>query len=261
MDQAGYVEQNLVEFFRHFARARASGEVREMQGVSIASCGASVHTFNGAFFSDPIGDSASLLERRIMTAAVHYMARGLRWAFWAADHKLDAALRKRSRAIFEAHGCELAYENPGLSAERLLPPIRRLQRLDFRPVSSEAERLDFSIVNAAAFRMPLEWCRELYDLEALWRGPFAGWVGYADGRPVTAAATLVTPDAMGLYCVATLPEKWRNGYGEAIVRHALERARETYSVERTVLQSSTQGMSLYRKMGYETVTRFRVYTR
>jgi hypothetical protein len=260
MDRAGSVEENLVEFFRHFARVRSSGEVREMPGVSIASCGASIHTFNGAFLSEPVAEGAGLLERRILTASVHYAARGLRWAFWAAEHKLPAAIRKKSRAVFQAHGLSLAYENPGMAADRLLPPLRRLPNLDFRRVEKEPERLDFCFVNAAAFRMPFEWCRELYDLEPLWNSRFTGWVGYVDGRPATAAATLAVSGAVGVYCVATLPEEGRKGYAEAVVRHALKKVREEHGFERTILQSSAEGLPLYKQMGYEVVTRFQVYS-
>ena len=46
------VERNLVEFFRHIARVRR-GELAELDGIWIASAGIQFHMFNTAFFSDP----------------------------------------------------------------------------------------------------------------------------------------------------------------------------------------------------------------
>ena len=66
-------------------------------------------------------------------------------------------------------------------------------------------RLAFSHVNSIAFRIPFEWCLELYDVDALWAGPFQGWVGFRNGEVVLTVATLVAGGATGLYAVATLP--------------------------------------------------------
>jgi ribosomal protein S18 acetylase RimI-like enzyme len=100
----------------------------------------------------------------------------------------------------------------------------------------------------------------LYDLEDIWTGGFAGYVGYANGQPVTAAATMAAAGAVGIYSVATLPHYERSGYAETIVRHALERAREVTGLERSALQSTAVALPLYQRMGYEVVTRFAVYT-
>ena len=65
---------------------------------------------------------------------------------------------------------------------------------------------------------------------------------------------------MGVYNVATVPDRQRRGCGEAVMRHALRRAREQHGIERTVLQSTAQGLRLYRRMGYSVVTNVAVYT-
>jgi hypothetical protein len=40
----------------------------------------------------------------------------------------------------------------------------------------------------------------------------------------------------------------------------LEKAREEHGLERTILQSTAQGMPIYQRMGYKTVTRVLVYS-
>jgi ribosomal protein S18 acetylase RimI-like enzyme len=81
-----------------------------------------------------------------------------------------------------------------------------------------------------------------------------------DGEPVSTAATVVASDAVGVYNVATVPGRQRCGFGEAVMRYALDRARERHGIERTVLQSTPQGFALYQRMGYDVVTRVAVYT-
>ena len=57
--------------------------------------------------------------------------------------------------------------------------------------------------------------------------------------------------------LAVEPESRRLGYGEAILRGALEQVGRPYS--QIVLQSSETGESLYRRMGFREVTRFSVF--
>jgi ribosomal protein S18 acetylase RimI-like enzyme len=49
------------------------------------------------------------------------------------------------------------------------------------------------------------------------------------------------------------------GCAETMMRHALSWARDTAGVEATVLQSTAQGLRLYKRLGYRAVTQFGVY--
>jgi predicted acetyltransferase len=61
---------------------------------------------------------------------------------------------------------------------------------------------------------------------------------------------------VGVYCVATLPGHERKGYAETMVRHAVARA----GLGQSILQATSPGFSLYRRMGYEVVTHFAIYS-
>ncbi len=63
-----------------------------------------------------------------------------------------------------------------------------------------------------------------------------------------------------MYNVATLPQQQRKGYGEAVMRYALEESRRQHGVERTILQSTPAGYRMYERMGFRTVTRIGVYS-
>ena len=260
MSPAEAVELSLLEFFRHFARVRKTGRVVELEGVSIASSGIEFYMFNAAFFSTPVAKDGEDLGRRISLAAECLGGDGDRWAFWAGAGSLQGVPEGYAPSAFRRQELHPAFRHPGMACEALAPPRRPLPGMEFRRVEDRSGRVEFARLNSHAFRIPFEWCLELYDLEALWTEDFVGHVGYVDGQAVCVAATLVAAEAVGVYSVATLPGHERKGFGEAITRHAVASAQRESGLTRSVLQATKPGVPLYRRMGYEQVTHFVVYT-
>src|SRR5712691_11098005 len=232
------VEENLRHSFRALASDRPSGDVREIAGVSIASAGTPFQMFNAAFLASPVTGPEDL-ERRIATARVHFHVRDLGWSFWVCADLLPPKLQPR--------------------AERMLPPRRALPEIEVRRVADESTRLAFCDVGCICFHVPLNWFREIFLCTPLWDSDFVGYVGYVNGEPVSTAATVTAAGAIGVYNVATLPGHRRRGHGEAVMRHAVERARQESGCERTILQATEHGLPLYLSMGYKTVTTVEVY--
>jgi ribosomal protein S18 acetylase RimI-like enzyme len=251
------VEANLRESFRILAAGRPGGEIRETPGVFIAHAGVTFQMFNAAFLSAPVSSELEL-ARRIADAAVFFQARGAPWAFWLCRGWLSKGLERRARLIFQKHGLRHVSEMPGMIAEEIGPPARRLPELDVRRVECEHSRRVFCEVGSACFHVPLAWFQEVFDTECIWTD-FEGYVGLLRGEAVSTAAVVVTGNVLGVYNVATLPEHRRRGYGEAVMRFALDRARERSGSSRTILQSTQQGLRLYERIGYRTVTAVDVY--
>src|SRR4029077_19550576 len=200
------------------------------------------------------------LDGRIATAQVHFAARGLSWSYWVCEDWLDKAARRRAGETFRKRGLYTATVLPGMLADALRPPVRELSAIEVRAVADDATWRDFCRIGAVCFNVPLEWFQEVFEDPRVWQDGFTGFVGYVDGEPVSTAATVVAAGAVGVYNVATVPGRQRRGFGEAVMRYALSRARDRHGIERTVLQSTPQGFSLYRRMGYAVVTRVAVYT-
>jgi ribosomal protein S18 acetylase RimI-like enzyme len=59
-----------------------------------------------------------------------------------------------------------------------------------------------------------------------------------------------------LFLVATAPEARRKGYGEAVVRLALQTAYEATGISRTVLHVTEAGYPLYLRLGYYPTVKF-----
>jgi GNAT superfamily N-acetyltransferase len=253
------VEENLRQSFRVLASSRAPGEVREAAGVTIASSGVTFQMFNAAFLSSPVVGERDL-DSRIATAKVHFTARGLSWSYWVCEGWLDKAARRRAREAFRKRGLYIATELPGMLAERLKSPVRELPRLDVRTVGDDSTWRAFCDIGSLCFNVPLVWFQEVFEDPRVWKNGFTGFVAYADGQPVSTAATVIAAGAVGVYNVATIPGRQRCGFGETIMRQALDHARDRYGIERTVLQSTPQGLRLYERMGYSAVTSVAVYT-
>jgi len=251
------VAANLRESFRAVAASRAPGEIRELRGVSIASAGVAFQMFNTAFLSASVPNEAEL-ARRIMLPSVHFDARGLEWAYWVCEDWLEARARRRSRQIFERHGLRHSVDLPGMVAERILPPVKPLPKLEIRRVGDAATRDAFCAIGSVCFHVPLPWFREVFDNDVVWER-FIGWVGYVDEEPVSTAATVMGGGAIGVYNVATMPEHQKRGYGETVMRHAVAEAQRRHGIEQTILQSTSAGHRLYERMGFRTVTSVAVY--
>jgi ribosomal protein S18 acetylase RimI-like enzyme len=252
------VADNLRESFRVIAASRGEGELRELRGVSIASSGVTFQMFNAAFLSSPVAHDTELAQR-IMLPKVHFNARGLEWAFWVCEDWMPPGTRRRSRVAFEKHGLRHSVDLPGMVADQVRPPVRRLPAIEVRRVAGGPTREAFSSIGSYCFHVPLPWFREVFDNESVWQR-FAAYVGYVDGEPVSTAAAVLGGGAVGIYNVATMPGHQRHGYGEAVMRHALEAAWREHGVTKTILQSTPAGFRLYERMGFRTVTRVSVYS-
>ncbi len=245
--------------FRLFASSHAGGELREMPGVTIASSGVMFSMFNAAFLASPV-EAEPEMDRRIAMADVHFGARGVGWSYWVCEGWLEAKVRRSAEDLFARHHLYLAATMPGMAAERVSEPVRALPALDIRRVEDGPTWSAFCEIGSTCFQVPIGWFREVFEEEGLWKNGLAGYVAYREGQPVSTAATVTNAGAVGLYNVGTLPGHQHRGYGEAVMRHALERAREEHGVERTILQSTKDGMRMYKRMGYVEVTKVAVYT-
>lgn len=88
--------------------------------------------------------------------------------------------------------------------------------------------------------------------------PIEYYVGYVDGKPVVRGLSCYFAQVAGLHWLSTLPSERRRGYGRAMQEYRLKRAKDLgYHI--AVLQASSEGYPLYRKLGYKECGLFREY--
>jgi ribosomal protein S18 acetylase RimI-like enzyme len=254
------VDRNLREAMRCYSFSTAEGEVREAPGLVIASSGIDYSVFNSAMFTSRVENLADL-DQRIAHAEVHFAARGLGWSCWVCDDMLAPTVQKMARHVFTKHGMRVVAQPPGMYAERLWPRDRRPARMEFRRVEDDRTRFDFADVASVVFALPFAISEKIYACESTWKSTMNGFVGYEAKKAVSIVSTVVADNAVGIYSLATLPQNQRSGYAETLMRYALETVHQETGIEKTVLQTTKSGISLYKRMGYKPVTTFTVYLR
>jgi GNAT superfamily N-acetyltransferase len=258
--EAELVDENLRACFRALASERDASLVRIVSGIELISLGVRFQMFNGAFLSGPVLSEGEL-ERRAISADLHFGKAGLKWSFWLCDSFLQPGAVRRAGEAFARHDLRCATEMPGMIALALPPAGHPLPDCEPRPTDRGAVLQEFREIGSSCFRVPLDWFSEVFDQRGTARTKFRAWVGYADGKAVATAATVVSAGAIGLYNLATLPEYRSRGYGESLMRQCIAEEIREHGNRPIVLQSTRSGLSLYKRLGFRTVTRFRVFVR
>lgn len=83
------------------------------------------------------------------------------------------------------------------------------------------------------------------------------WLGRVGGKPVGAAMSYRTDEAVGIFGVTTIASARRRGYGSALTRAAML----ADSGLPCVLAPSPEGEELYRRLGFQRVGELRIWTR
>jgi ribosomal protein S18 acetylase RimI-like enzyme len=88
----------------------------------------------------------------------------------------------------------------------------------------------------------------------------ASYLVSLDGRPASTAMAAVIDDVAGIYNVATIPEARGRGLGALATHLAMRRGGEL-GAKMAVLESSDMAYSLYERLGFREVGRYRVLVR
>lgn len=239
------------------ASSRPGGEIRELPGVTIASANVTFQMFNAAFLSTPAVTEAEL-NQRLLLAGMHFQTRGVEWAYWVCDDWVSPPARRRMRSLMEKQGLRHSTDLPGMVTEQVLPPVKALPAMDVRRVGSRATREAFCEIGSVCFHVPIHWFREVFENGAVWER-FMSYVGYVNGEPVSTTAIVLGGGVTGVYNVATLPGHQHRGYGETVMRHALDMTQREFGAGPVILQSTAAGNRLYQRMGFRTITRVSVW--
>jgi ribosomal protein S18 acetylase RimI-like enzyme len=86
----------------------------------------------------------------------------------------------------------------------------------------------------------------------------AAFVARVGDRPVACAMAVMSGAEAGVYWVATRPDARRRGIGELVTRAAV-RAGFERGARVVVLQSTEQGVPLYRRLGFSALTGYARY--
>jgi ribosomal protein S18 acetylase RimI-like enzyme len=242
-----------------YSRVSEHGHTTQLYGVEATSCGMDIAVFNAALLSAPA--SHADLQRVVAECSSYYRSKRLGWSFWLCEDLLQADTRVSSRSLFHKNGLTLVARPPGMYTEQIGPPARGSAGLECRPIHDDRTRLDFAHISSVVFALSFVSAKRIYSGPALWEPPMSGWVGYINDKPISVVTTVIAADTVGVYSLGTLPQHQGRGYGETLLRHAVEEARKETGITRSILQTTDEGFNLYLRMGYRVVTGFSVYTK
>jgi ribosomal protein S18 acetylase RimI-like enzyme len=251
------IEDNLRVAMRFFGEAASTGEVHVSGGAQMVYSGLDYGVFNIALLEQTIATERGLAAV-LADCGRFYRERKVRWSFWMCEDLLEPPARRHNREVFAEAGMRVISHAPGMVALSLAAPTRPLPEIECRAVTDAASRAAFTGLTVTCFDIPMAVARNVYEPESAWNGAYRGFMAVVDGVPVSIVALVRAGGALGVYSLGTMPEHRHKGYGEALLRAAVE-ASLSDGPEPLVLESTEAGYRLYRKLGFRDVTNFTVY--
>ncbi len=259
-------EWNLVQILRamqanmhlqmtYFAKYIPSMELVFEPDVTVVRSQIHDDTFNyvlSARFSD------SHVRDRISHVASLFKKFELPFSWWVGESDLPASLEDE----LKKQGFDFKEKNIGMYAE-----INNLllgsadSSIEFKRAENNSHLQDFSHIITAIGGNP-----NAFDLiyskipPTIYCGtaPLEMYVAYVGNEPVTSGILVSHANVVGIYYIATIPQQRRQGFGGSMMIHLLQRAKEKgYSI--AVLQASSQGRSVYEKLGFRSCCTFSEY--
>lgn len=138
--------------------------------------------------------TAGELGDQLARAAAFMRAQAQPGFLWLFEDLIDPPARDGLAGRLAAAGLEVAFTGHGMAGDLTVPEPRHAE-LEFRRVRTEQELLDYGTVNARAYGMGDDAARDALTGSKLWAGEAYAYLGYRDGVPVTAAATVAGPGA------------------------------------------------------------------
>ncbi len=170
-------------------------------------------------------------------------------------HPVEAEVKARGWAVAED---EPAFVMPDITAG-FSPAARGPASLALRPVRTEADRLTFQRVTAAAFGTTAEFADLIMPNLGFALDPDMHWVlGEWAGEPVAAGGYYRSGATAVVCCLATLESHRGRGIGAAITRAVLAHAADRGCTNAS-LRSGPKSVPLYERLGFRYVCQHRTY--
>lgn len=163
-------------------------------------------------------------------------------------------------AAAQEDGLNFVYEMPEMVCDHRVEERALPGNAEVEPVTSADQANAYWELTGQAY-VSLSFPPELFSyydrLDGLLADNVRAFLGFLDGKPVSAAMTVVHDDVAGIYWVGTLEEARGKGLAWATTAAATN-AGFDLGAELASLQASHMGEPVYARMGYETLYPYRL---
>jgi GNAT superfamily N-acetyltransferase len=210
---------------------------------------------NALFLTEELTD-AQVLQDRVQQAAAYLRARRNSGWFVVCLDNVSGAAKKSLPAILAEAKLAPAIPMTGMAGDILPLKAPGDPALRFERILDDTTIQDFAQLNCISYDVPIEASQSLVKEHTLWHEHAYGFVAYKGDEPVSTATAIVNEGCLFLFLVATMPAERRQGYAEAVVRHALQTGHEATGIRRTVLHATDAGYPVYLRLGYHPTVKF-----
>ena len=251
------IARNLRSAMSSYSRSTGQGCLMDLGPAVASNSGVNYAVFNALVVSEPV--TAERLSTLLDQGAEFYRKCGVGWSCWLDEKMIDPQGGPQASRLLQSRGMQWVAQHDGMLTTQIRPDRRRLPEVAIHAVDDQQTRDDFIQVCCQVFLLPESITKRIYGSASFWSGLMRGWVGYDGARPVCIAVSAADESSVGLYSVATVAAYRGRGFGEHITRHTIGEAAERSGLNRWSLQSTPDGLGLYRRLGYQARTRISVW--
>jgi GNAT superfamily N-acetyltransferase len=252
------LEESLHQFitiWKMIGRPFPQVEQIDRPGLAITWPDTAFPFYNALFLTEHFMD-ARVLEDKVRQAAAYLRARRNSGLFVVCLDNLSGSAKKSLSTVLAEAKFVQAIPMTGMAGDILPMEASGHLALRFERIVDDRTIREFAELNCIAYDVPIETSHSLVKEHTFWHEHAYGFVAYADDEPVSTATAIVNDGCLFLFLVATRPEARRKGYGEAVVRHALQTAHVATGIRRTVLHATEAGYPIYLRLGYLPTVKF-----
>lgn len=255
----GTPEQLLDDNFNRHIQALAvqivGMDVWANDGITVVNAQLPSDTFNIVHIQNTSQPGFDTLK----TVVAYTKEAGLPFCFWLSE----TAATETTRGYLQELGAVCVGSDPGMIlALDAYRPIGDSNHAAIRVVKTRDELADFASIIARNWTPPDQQVEIYYQrvAPALLNSPQNVFLVYDwEGQPVSALELFPSdPQTVGIYSLATLQAFRGQGIGTALMRQALNYAKQA-GYKTALLQSSEDGFRIYQKFGFRTVTMYYEY--
>jgi GNAT superfamily N-acetyltransferase len=200
------------------------------------------------------------IDELIENALNHFISLNIKELAWLREEGLPAVeikryLEARGLTFSESFATEMAADLTILSEE-----AGRSNKLRVVSIEDEGVLRKWIHIASVGFGVPFEFENTWYELfaETACASPFRTYLAILDGEPAATSQLCTSAGVAGIHNVTCLPKARGHGVGTAVVLALLLAARELgYCVG--ILQASSMGYDVYRRLGFQDLGKLSLY--